>query len=551
MRPSRTLYLMACTTFLFLLPLNAQQTDTPGAQGGSDSSAQPPQDQRSLADIARGLRKNQQAEVRMTPADAKALFALVDKITDFVTHDTDLPRKAPVKRRLVGQADVEKFFREKTAKTEYAQRFARAELTMKKFGLLPRDFDLRGFLVQANGQQVAGFYDDDSKVISMLNWIPLDQQEPILAHELTHALQDQNYDLKNWAKAGLHRPDPRRPKQFVLDDEESQSARHAVAEGQGMVVYFDYMLAPMGRTLKDTPGIIASMEDPSVSAVIDTPIMHNAPIVLRESGAFPYRDGLLFEAALLQRGGKKMAFSGALTNPPRNSHEVLQPEAYLASEKPSRVRMPDVRPLVAEKYELYDSGGFGELDVRILLKQLGEKRVAADLAMAWDGGAYVAFRPANPMPELLGPGNAADVALLYVSHWKTPEAAQKFAKAYTAGVARRYKNAELQRIPACTGNCPTMTSEWTTEEGPVIVEQWADNTVLVSESFDDKTAARLRNAVLDSSSAQTAGNFSTDELSLRLYWLPAFREFQDRLRSQVLAAMSASLQKAGTVKSGE
>ena len=181
---------------------------------------------------------------------------------------------------------------------------------MKKFGLLPRTFDLKEFLVRANGQQVAGFYDDETRTISLLNWIPRDKQEPILAHELTHALQDQNYDLKTWSKAGMSRGTSIRSGKFEVDDEETLIARHAVTEGQAMVVFFDYMLAPTGRTLKDTPGLVASMEDPSVTAVIDTALMHSAPSVLRESGTFPYREGLFFEAALLERGGKGAAFRG-------------------------------------------------------------------------------------------------------------------------------------------------------------------------------------------------------------------------------------------------
>ena len=61
--------------------------------------------------------------------------------------------------------------------------------------------------------------------------------------------------------------------------------------------------------------------------------MHDAPMILRESGTFAYNEGLIFEGELLHKGGKKMAFAGAFTRPPRNSHEVLQPETYIQGEK--------------------------------------------------------------------------------------------------------------------------------------------------------------------------------------------------------------------------
>ncbi|PYX85800.1 MAG: hypothetical protein DMG68_17140 [Acidobacteria bacterium] len=494
----------------------------------------------SLADIARSMRKNKQAEVQMTPADAKELFQQVDQIFEFASDDTGLARRAPIKRRLISESDVEKFFKERLAKQEYAQRFARAELTMKKFGLLPRDFDLREFLVKANGQQVAGFYDDETKVISLLNWIPIEQQEPILAHELTHALQDQNFDLRNWAKAGM-RP-ARANGRFQIEDEESVSARRAVAEGQAMVVYYDYLLAPMNRTLKDTPGIVASMEDPAVTAAIDTPIMHNAPIVLRESGTFPYRDGLFFEAALLEHGGKQLAFTGALAHPPRSTHEVLQPDAYLTGEKLAGLHVPDLRPIVSGKYELYDSGAFGELDVRALLKQYGEKRAAADLTPAWRGGAYVAFRKTGASVIPGSAGSPADVAMIYISRWRTADAAQKFAKLYAAAVAKRYKTAQPKSTTTCSGTC-ALGTEISTEEGPVIIEAWADNTLVISESFDETTAGQLRDAVLDKGTEQSADLISPQELSLRLYELPAFREFSMGLQARILGATVTELRK--------
>src|SRR5580698_8238422 len=169
----------------------------PALARGQDSSPSP-----SLGDVARKLRKDSTDEVRMTDADTKKLFESVDKIFAFAAEDTGMPRHATVKRRLVSKADVEQYARGALAKEEFTQRFAQEELSMKKIGFLPRDFNLKEFLVKSTGQQIAAYYDDETKMVSMLNWVPPDRQEPILAHELTHALQDQNYDLAKWMKAG-------------------------------------------------------------------------------------------------------------------------------------------------------------------------------------------------------------------------------------------------------------------------------------------------------------------------------------------------------------
>src|SRR5580704_18436223 len=115
-----------------------------------EDSSQP-----SLADVARKLRKDTTDEVRMTDADTKKLFDSVDKIFAFAAEDTGMPKHATVKRRLVSKADVEEYARGALAKEEFTQRFAQEELSMKKLGFLPRDFNLKEFLVKSTGQQIA------------------------------------------------------------------------------------------------------------------------------------------------------------------------------------------------------------------------------------------------------------------------------------------------------------------------------------------------------------------------------------------------------------
>ena len=517
--------------FVLLIPNFAQEPDFSKTIAATESAPQQAQPVQSLGDVARRARASKPTEVKTSPEDAKKLFELVDEITAFASTDSGFPRKTPVKRRLISQDEAEAWFRKRLASSEYTERFARAEVSMKKFGLLPRDFDLREFVVKSERQGVAGFYDEESKMISLLNWIDADGQKPILAHELTHALQDQNYDLKVWQKAGENTVAGSRNQ--AIDNEESTTARHAVIEGQAMVVYMDYMLAPMHRTLKDTPGIIAAMEEPSVVAAIDTEVVHNAPVVFREAGSFPYRDGLLFEAVLLQKGDKKLAFAGVLAHPPKTTHEILQPKTYLEAEQLAPVTIPNVLPLLDGKYEVYDTGSFGELDVRALAKQLGEKRFANDIASAWQGGSYVTFKhAASASPK------ASDVALFYVSHWKTAEAAQRFGRLYASGVSKRYKNVDAKAVAACAGsNCPVGVAQIATEEGPVIIEQWADNTVVISESFDAATAAKLNDAMRSEPSGVHAGAMLAvpqQELSMRLYEIPAFQEYQSRMGAVVL-----------------
>ena len=490
----------------------------------------------SLGDVARKLRKDNTEEVRMTQADTQKLFESVDRIFTFASEDSGLPQRAPVKRRMVSKADVLQFATGRLAKEEYTQRFAQGELSMKKLGFLPREFNLREYLVKATGQQIAGYYDEETKGISLLNWVPADRQEPILAHELTHALQDQNYDLRKWMKAPSK---PAASSDHDPDNDDGATARKAVVEGQAMVVYVDYVLAPFGRNLVDTPGLIYQMEEPAVKAVQDSQMLHDAPMILREAGSFAYNEGLIFEGELLHKGGKKMAFAGAFARPPRNSHEILQPDAYINGEKLPPLAVPDLKQLLGEQYEVYDSGGIGQLDVRAYLKQFGERRSADDVSSAWQGGSYVTFRRKDKTGD--GSPTTSDLALLYVSRWRTSQAAERFARFYTSTIAQRYHTATPQAPTACAATpCPVSSAHFLTEEGPVVIEHWPDNSVIVSESFDTTTASKIRDAVREGNAGVHAETRPQDEIGLRLFEIPAFQEFAAQIGARMAREMAAA-----------
>src|ERR1700678_1508825 len=184
----------------------------------------------------------------MTKEQAKELFRSVDEILSFVSTDTKLPIEHSVKRKLISRDEVNRYLREKFDEDEGAKRMERAEIVLKKFGLLDRDFHLRPFLLSLLTEQIAGFYDNKTKTVNLLDWIQPDEQKPVLAHELTHALQDQKVGPPKWSDVGLNgtshnvQEDNRH-----LQVDEADTARSAVAEGQAMAVFVDYTLKPSGK----------------------------------------------------------------------------------------------------------------------------------------------------------------------------------------------------------------------------------------------------------------------------------------------------------------
>src|SRR3979411_2233267 len=146
------------------------------------------------------------SQTPMTKEQAKELFRSVDEILSFVSTDTKLPIEHSVKRKLISRDEVNRYLREKFDEDQGAKRMERSEIVLKKFGLLDRDFHLRPFLLSLLTEQIAGFYDNKTKTVNLLDWIKPEEQKPVLAHELTHALQDQKVGLTKWSSVSLNGP---------------------------------------------------------------------------------------------------------------------------------------------------------------------------------------------------------------------------------------------------------------------------------------------------------------------------------------------------------
>src|SRR5208282_1537574 len=299
-------------------------------------------------------------ETTISPQEAKKLFRSVDEILEFASHDTDLPIKHKVKRRLTKRDEVQSYIEKNMKEDKDAKRLERSSAVLKKFGLLPRNFDLSSFLVTMLREQVAGYYDVKTKTVNLLNWLDAEQQKPVLAHELTHALQDQSYGIEKWMKASEQDDDKKEdPSQDDIANDEETSARQAVIEGQAMVVLMDYSLAPTGKTLLEAPQVVEALKQGMLVGTADSPAFRDAPMFLKEELTFPYRYGLDFTAALLQAGGKEMAYAGVFKDPPKTTREIMEPETYLSHEKLEPLKMIDMQKDF-KNYDPFDIGAMGE-----------------------------------------------------------------------------------------------------------------------------------------------------------------------------------------------
>ena len=428
-------------------------------------------------------------EQKISPQEAEKLFRSVDEILQFASRDTLFPIKHEVKRQLVSRDQVEAYVTEHTSEDEDAKRLRRSELVLKKFGLLPRDFDLGKFLVVLLKEQVAGYYDPKTKTVNLLDWLGAEQQKPVLAHELTHALQDQSFNLDKYMKPAD--TDLDKKKEITpqdIENDEIGTTRQAVVEGQAMVVLVDYMLAPLGESLKDSPQVVQALKDGMLVGTADAVQFQNAPIYMKEALTFPYRYGIDFITDLLTKGGKDEAFAALFRNPPRTTRQIMEPQTYLSGETLAPMHLPDLRQDF-KNYERFDVGAVGEFDVAVLIDQYAGAETSNKLYPHWRGGYYYAVRPKGDP--------AAPLGLLYVSRWSNAERANEFAAIYAKALAKRYVHV---RDVAENGKTPPGKHTWLTEDGSVVIDAEGD-TVLVAESLDEPTTEKLEEETFSVASA--------------------------------------------------
>jgi hypothetical protein len=456
----------------------------------------------------------------ITPEQAKQLFALVDVLMKFSSDESGLPIKNTVKRTLTTRAAVEGYLEEKFNEDESAKRMQRDEIVLKKFGLLDRDFELKPFMLALLKEQIEAFYDSKTKTVNLLDWVDADEQKPVLAHELTHALQDQHSDLEKWDD---QTPDDvsinAAGDQDHLAKDELDTARDAVAEGQATAVMMDYILKPLGKSLVKDPEVMDFVKN-QMAGSADSPIMARAPLLLSESMLFPYREGLSFEQDIWMDQGQSAAFAGALDHPPTSSWEIINPRAYEKKQVPAVPLLPDIHPLVDKLYQPYDIGQVGQLDLHILAELFGGDGAASDLTPAWNGGVYWAGQ-LHSATTPAAQESTSSLALFYLSVWKNDASAQAFTKLYTDNLARKYSG--VRRDADAASSAPSEGGEqetvYSTDEGPVVITL-RGKLVFVAESFPLPLARKLTTLILD---AQGTGEMRMANSPARNLRAPSLR----------------------------
>jgi len=297
-----------------------------------------------------------------------------------------LPLKHAIPKDVVDRAELHARLLKMAAEQKTKDATIAEGLALARWGLIPTTTDYLGLMVDLMTDQIAGYYDPDTKKLTVSASAGGDKEwlEMVLAHELDHGLQDQAFDLKTFED---------------LPDGEGDAvlARHALVEGDGIALMLEVVLArqhmaPPWANPRVADELVKAMSAPTGDS------LDKAPLAVREEMLFPYRDGFAFVAAL-RRHKPWSAVDSVFKRPPRSTEQILHPEKYARDEKPIAVTAAPLPSL--PDYAIAHHTVWGEYGFELFLRAHGvNDQIAGEAAAGWGGdraAVYAKAGDANPL----------------------------------------------------------------------------------------------------------------------------------------------------------
>jgi hypothetical protein len=377
-------------------------------------------------------------------AQNAAIVATTDAVLKETSEIRELSIRRAVKSGAQSRSEIERMIVKNLDSDTTPAEMHATEVLLKAFGLAPPDFRYRSFLIKLLTEQVAGYYDPKAQQFYLADWIELDGQKPVMAHELTHALQDQHFNLKRFEK-------------WPKGDSDAELAAHALIEGDATLAMSLYLAKHPMIAL----AFIRSSQDISAEQ------FKQAPRALRESLLFPYQEGSTWATQVYRRGGWAMV-SAAFTKLPLSTEQILHPEKYFSYERPVKLTLPNFRRALGPGWKRIDNDVSGEWGYYLVLDEfLNDVTESKRAAAGWGGDRYAIYE---------GPrGSEAFVAQLTV--WDTAADAREFFDAYLKRSQKRYETASTTFSSAST--TADARHEWKGSAGRGAMEMRGSRVVII------------------------------------------------------------------------
>jgi hypothetical protein len=317
------------------------------------------------------------------------LLREADTIIADVAKVRGLEVKHKIKRGVMGRDRIRERVIELIDKEYTPEDLARDERMLKRLGLLPAADDFKKLYVDVATEQIAGFYDVFARELYIADWVGMegavgfgiDDGRMVMAHEIDHALQDQHFGLEKFMMT------------VAKTNDDAQAARQALIEGDGTALMMEYLFAQSGM---DPPwgnpaimGMIAGALESGDFAQGEK--FAQAPLFLRMGLTFPYIDGLRF-VVHFRKHHPWRRIDKIYRKPPLSTEHIFHPETYDRYERPDEITARPLRALGG--YRIVHTNTWGELGLRVFLRQHGVAEATAEVAAAgWGGDRLVLLAP--------------------------------------------------------------------------------------------------------------------------------------------------------------
>ena len=349
----------------------------------------------------------------------RSIFDEVGSDLGELARITGLKLRHRVPYDLISKDQVNRYLKDRVGEVSSPEELRIEELSLKKFGFVPQDFDLEKTTVDLLTEQAAAFYDYHRRKLYITDWAPSGMRQAALVHELAHALADQNFHLERFIRQGR-------------DDDDLSMARMAVMEGQATWLMSETVERRAGQTLKGNEAAVELMSKSMESGGGEYPVFDSAPLYLRRTLVFPYTQGMLFQNAVVEKLNDA-AFAEVFRRPPVSTQQILHPEKYFAGLAPARPALP---AFSRRGYKRLTMGTMGELDHTILIQQFEDEEKAIRIAPHWRGGVYA----------LEENKSKHRVVLEYAAEWEDADWARQFFEAYQGALRKKWRKVEVQSI---------------------------------------------------------------------------------------------------------
>ena len=354
-------------------------------------------------------------------AQSREFLEAADEVLTEMSKLVSLPILSPLKKSMRSREEIRAYLLQKMKEDKDADKRYADQKTMEKFGLVPKDYPLEQTLVKVLTEQIAGLYDPDSQEFFIADWTSPADERPVMAHELTHALQDQHFHIDKWTDA-------------AKPNDDAELARDAVIEGSAMAAMVDYEFEGKG-SIRDLGDFDASM---LLGDLDSSPELTKAPKVVQDELLFPYLAGITFTQHLLKAKKGWPDFYSVFDRPPLSTQQIMHPDLYLQGVAPAKVGLPAAVVTVSPDWKKLDENTMGEFGLLEVLKQFLAKNRATSLAAGWTGDRYEIFENQKNKRTLL----------LFRVRLASDEAAARFFGAYSELLELKYgQRTNLMRRP--------------------------------------------------------------------------------------------------------